>query len=245
MAIVVEVCVDSLEGARIAEQCGADRLELCANLPIGGTTPSAGLLRAVLAAVKIPVNVLIRPRAGDFVYSADEIVVMLVDIAAAHEMGAAGIVSGALTVEGMVDVASMEKLLQAARGLPFTFHRAFDVCAEPFKALEVLQTLGVQRLLTSGQAASVQGGIALLKELMAVSGDIILMPGGGITPLNIHEILDPLPISEIHFSGAVREEIPPMAVNMGKENVPAIRLRTDADTIQKIMLAVRAHSQQR
>jgi len=97
--------------------------------------------------------------------------------------------------------------------------------------------------LTSGQAASVAGGISLLKELMAVSRDIILMPGGGIAPLNIHEILDSLPISEIHFSGAVREETPPMPVNMGKESVPATRLRTDADTIQKIMLAVQAHNQ--
>jgi copper homeostasis protein len=203
MPPLIEICVDSLDSALTAQALGADRLELCANLPIGGTTPSPGLLRLVRERVDLPLHVLIRPRGADFVYSPAEIETMLADIAAAKAAGADAIVCGALTSDGRLDEDITRTLIEAAAPLPFTFHRAFDVCASPLDALGVLAGLGAARVLTSGQAPSAAKGLPLLRACMHASGGVIIMPGGGITPDNMRAVLALRPV-EIHFSGTLR-----------------------------------------
>lgn len=242
MPITIEVCVDTFSGAKLAQSLGADRLELCANLSIGGTTPSAGLLKLVRDAVEIPVHVLIRPRGGDFLYTADEIDTMLADIAFAKAEGADGIVCGALTADGEIDVALTRQLVAASRPLPFTFHRAFDQCIAPVDAMAVLETLGVQHLLTSGQAESVAEGLSVLQLLKAAAGSVSIMPGGGITPENIGELLDSLRPAEIHFSGTSHVpsgmKIKP-SVRMGKEDPVDFALVTDPQRLGAMIQAVR------
>ena len=203
MPPLIEVCVDSLASALTAQALGADRLELCANLPIGGTTPSPGLLRLARERVSLPLHVLIRPRGADFVYAPAEIETMLADITFAKAAGADAIVCGALTFDGRLDETLTCMLIEAAAPLPFTFHRAFDVCADPLEALAVLSGLRVARVLTSGQAPSAAQGVPLLRECMRASGGVIIMPGGGITPDNLGAVLALRP-AEIHFSGTVR-----------------------------------------
>lgn len=242
MPITIEVCVDSLAGAVLAQSLGADRLELCANLSIGGTTPSAGLLRKVRAAVQIPVHVLVRPRGGDFLYHDAEIETMLAEIAFAKTEGAEGIVSGTLTPAGAVDEEITRVLIQAARPLPFTFHRAFDHCREPLKALAGLKELGIQHLLTSGQAPTALDGISLLRELKRIAGEVSIMPGGGISPANIGQILTALQPQEIHFSGTRRVSsamIHSSSIRMGAEDHTASKLVTDPVRLEKLISAVR------
>jgi copper homeostasis protein len=201
MPILIEACVDSLSGARLAQQLGADRLELCANLNLGGTTPPAGLLRLVRAQLRLPIHVLIRPRAGNFVYTPAEQETILAEIEWAASAGADGIVCGALTAEGALDAALTAACITAANGLPFTFHRAFDACPEPFTVLRQLGELGAARVLTSGQAPDAAQGLPRLRELTAAAGTVGILPGGGITPENIGAILRELHPAEIHFSG--------------------------------------------
>ena len=201
MTYAFEVAVDSLDSALTAQACGATRIELCADLPCGGLTPSAGLLELVCARLDIPVFVLIRPRRGDFLYSAGEFEVMRRDIAMAQDIGAAGIVSGCLTADGDIDVERTAALLDLARTLPFTFHRAFDVCREPLDALERLASLGVARLLTSGQRADVLAGAPLIAQLRArAARRLEIMPGSGINEGNIAEIARITGCREFHFS---------------------------------------------
>ena len=243
MSVLIEVCVDSLSGAKIAQSFGADRLELCANLPIGGTTPSAGLLRQVRDAVDIPVNVLIRPRGGDFLYNTDEIVTMIEDIHFAKENGADGIVSGVLHPQGAVDPDLLRRLISAARPLPFTFHRAFDQIGNAEFNQAVLEMMGVERLLTSGQAPSAVEGIPLLKKMMFASENVCTMPGGGISPENITTILDELHPSEIHFSGTKTVSSAMKyhsSVMMGREDSTDSRMVTDPDRLGLLISSVRA-----
>src|ERR1051325_10857840 len=154
MSVLIEACVDSVASALAAERGGAGRVELCDNLFDGGTTPSAGMISAVKATVKIPVFVIIRPRGGGFVYSYDELSVMRLDIEAARMLGADGIVLGALTNDARVDEEQLQPLLDAAKGLPVTFHRAFDLTRDRAEALETLMRLKIERVLTSGGATT-------------------------------------------------------------------------------------------
>src|SRR5437588_12184151 len=156
--IVVEACADSIESALAAARGGAHRIELCANLIEGGTTPSAGTLAVCRARLDIAIFVLVRPRGGDFLYSAAELAVMLEDIRRSKQAGAQGIVTGMLSAAGELDADRTRELITAARPLPVTFHRAFDVCRDASRALETLVALGVERVLTSGQAATAPGG---------------------------------------------------------------------------------------
>ncbi|MEE4195468.1 MAG: copper homeostasis protein CutC [Anaerolineae bacterium] len=243
MPITIEVCVDTLSGAKLAQSLGADRLELCANLPIGGTTPSAGLLRKVRKAVEIPIHVLIRPRGGDFLYQKAEIEIMLADIGFAKSEGADAIVSGALTPQAGVDLEVTQQLIAAARPLPFTFHRAFDHSVSPLIALQQLKQIGVQRLLTSGQAASVVEGIQVLRQLMEHCADMSIMPGGGITPENIREILETVRPAEIHFSGTSNVDSVmeiQSKVKMGRAEQAQQKLETDPVRLRAMIKAVRA-----
>ena len=184
--MILEICANSFASASAAQKAGADRIELCTELSVGGLTPSFGLVEKVRQELNISVHVLIRPRSGNFTYSEDEIAVMLGDIEACKKLGCAGIVTGALTAKHEVDVVHTEILKKAAENMEFTFHRAFDWCIDPKEALGSLKRLGVQRLLSSGQQSSAFEGIELLRQLNEASeGAIQIMPGGGISIENI------------------------------------------------------------
>src|SRR2546425_4990959 len=181
--VLVEACVDSVESALAAARGGAHRIELCANLVEGGTTPSAGTLAVCRARLEIPIFVLIRPRGGDFLYSAAELAVMLEDVRRAKETGAHGIVTGVLRADGEIDQDRTGELIAAARPLRVTFHRAFDVCRDAGRALETLIALGVERVLTSGQAATAPEGAeaiaGLVRRAAGQPGDGPGAPGTG------------------------------------------------------------------
>jgi copper homeostasis protein len=199
--IQLEICVDSASGALAAERGGAQRVELCDNLLEGGTTPSAGAIKVARRLIRIGLQVIIRPRGGDFLYSDEELDVMREDIATAKELGADGIVAGCLDAKGQIDTERTRQLITLARPLNFTFHRAFDMCQDPRQALEDLIALGVNRVLTSGQEATCLEGLELLAELQRqAAGRIIVMPGGGITPRNVRKIVDATGVSEVHLS---------------------------------------------
>uniref|UniRef100_A0A8C3KKL6 Copper homeostasis protein cutC homolog n=1 Tax=Calidris pygmaea TaxID=425635 RepID=A0A8C3KKL6_9CHAR len=194
---LMEVCVDSVESAVNAERGGAGRIELCAGLVEGGTTPSMGLLQVVKQCVRIPVFVMIRPRGGDFLYSDREVEVMKADIRLAKLHGADGLVFGALTEDGRIDTELCTALLAVCRPLPVTFHRAFDMVHDPLVALETLISLGFERVLTSGCDSSALEGLSLIKRL-AEQG--FFSPGGGITERNLQRILEGSTASEFHCS---------------------------------------------
>ena len=197
--ILVEAAVESLESALAAEAAGADRLELCANLSDGGTTPSAALIAAVLDKTKLPVFVMIRPRGGGFVYSDDEIAAMTRDIGNVGSMGVAGIVTGALTPDARVDVERTRRLVSAAVGLPVTFHRAFDSTQNLPDALEQLIQLGVSRILTSGGAATALEGASVISTLVAQARDrIAIIAGGGVRDHNVRELIVRTGVREVH-----------------------------------------------
>ena len=197
----VEICVDSATGAFAAERGGADRVELCDNLLEGGTTPSAGCIKVARRGLKIGLQVIVRPRGGDFLYNNDELEVMREDIRMAKDLGADGVVVGCLTAEGDIDRARTEALIRLARPLNVTFHRAFDMCRDSQQGLEDLITLGVDRVLTSGQEASCPEGLDVIAALQTqAAGRIIVMPGGGLTPRNIKKLVLATGVSEVHLS---------------------------------------------
>ncbi len=196
-----EVAVDSLESALVAQECGVDRVELCADLGIGGISPSRGMIELAVEQLQIPIHVMIRPRRGDFLYSPTEFDIMRRDIEAAKAAGAQGAVFGILLADGGIDTARTRELVVAARPLSVTFHRAFDMCRAPRAALEALIELGVDRLLTSGQAPSAAEGMPLIVQLVAwAAGRIRIMPGAGIHPGNIARIAEATEAREFHFS---------------------------------------------
>ncbi|CAL9687903.1 unnamed protein product [Knipowitschia caucasica] len=206
-SFLMEVCVDSVESAVNAQRGGASRLELCSSLLEGGLTPSIGLLHIVKQHVKIPVYVMIRPRGGDFLYSDFEVEVMKKDIELMKHNGADGLVMGALTEDGRVDSELCLELLVAARPLPVTFHRAFDMVNDPIIALETVVSLGFQRVLTSGCDSSALEGLPLIKRLMdQAKGRISIMPGGGITERNLQRILEGSGAQEFHCSARSSKE---------------------------------------
>ncbi len=197
---ILEACVDSLEAALAAEAAGADRIELCSALELGGITPSIGLIELVCERLSIPVQVLLRPRPGNFVYSPEEVETLCTDARLITQSGAAGIVTGALDSEGDLAIEEMKRLIDAS-GLPLTFHRAFDHGRNPLEITEQLIALGVERILTSGQQASALAGITLLQELQERFGKkIVFMPGGGISAENISSIASMSGCREFHFS---------------------------------------------
>jgi copper homeostasis protein len=204
MAILIEACVDTVHSALAAEAGGADRIELCDNLVEGGTTPSAGMIEECIARLGIPVFVIIRPRGGDFLYTSSEITVMLRDIAHAGRLGVKGIVTGALERDATVSGNVMSELLIAASPLPVTFHRAFDACRDPRKALETLVELGVSRILTAGQSATaLEGATAIAASVEQAAGRIGVIAGGGLNEENVAEVVRISGVSEVHIRGTV------------------------------------------
>ncbi len=207
--VTLELCTENLAGVLAAGEVGAHRIELCSALAEGGLTPSLGLFRQAKARSKLPLHVLVRPRAGDFCYGGLELAVMLDDVAQFRAAGAAGLVFGALTRDGSLDLPGMKRLMAAAEPLPVTFHRAFDVCLEPFKVLEQLIALGVARLLTSGQEPGALSGAPLLKTLTEQAGDrLIVMAGGGVRAANAAQIVRETGVSELHFSAQKPVQLP-------------------------------------
>ncbi|MBT8311864.1 MAG: copper homeostasis protein CutC, partial [Flavobacteriaceae bacterium] len=163
--MIVEVCVASVDSAVVAQQAGADRIELCTELGVGGITPSVGLFEQVKARVTLPVHVLIRPRSGDFSYTDAEFEVIQADIANFKTLGADGIVCGALTTDYQLDVPRTKRLLAGSAGVSFTFHRAFDWVQEPMSTFQILQEMGADCVLTSGKSKTAIEGLPLLMEL--------------------------------------------------------------------------------
>jgi len=198
---MLEICIDSVASARAAAAGGADRVELCANLPEGGTTPSAGMIRAVRAAFPHALMVIIRPRGYDFLFSEDEMAVMLHDIGVARQLGAEGVVIGCLSADGRVDARRCQRLIAAAGPLDLTFHRAFDMTRDLREAMEDIIALGIPRILSSGGAPAVPSGIPVLTKLVEqAAGRIVLMPGGGVTEENLGDIVALTGACEIHLS---------------------------------------------
>lgn len=198
---MLEICIDGVASAVAAEKGGADRVELCANLPEGGTTPSAGMIRAVRSAFSGGLMVIIRPRGYDFLYSEEEMDAMVHDIEVAKDLGADGVVVGCLTADGKVDERRCARLLEAAGTLDVTFHRAFDMSRDLGEALEDIIALGIRRILSSGGKPDVPTGMTKLAALVdQAAGRASIMPGGGVTELNIGEIIRETRVTEIHLS---------------------------------------------
>ena len=196
-----EICANSVASCIAAQEGGANRVELCAGIPEGGTTPSYGMIRNARENISIALNVIIRPRGGDFLYSESEIQEMIYDIKIAKELGADGLVFGCLNPDGSVDMDAMSRLMEAAGDTPVTFHRAFDHTNDPYKALEDIISLGCARILTSGCRPTALEGAELLAQLVERAGNrIIIMPGCGVREGNIAEIARLSGAREFHFS---------------------------------------------
>ena len=203
MPVVVEACVDSVASAVAAERGGAARVELCDALHDAGTTPSAGMIAAVRERVRVPVFVIVRPRGGGFVYSADEMDVMRRDVEAAHRLGADGIVLGALRANGMVDDSATRALVDVAAGLPVTFHRAFDLVPDRDAALDALVACGVSRVLTSGGApTAIEGADGIAALVRRAAGRLTVMAGGGVREAHVAELVRRSRVGEVHVRGS-------------------------------------------
>jgi copper homeostasis protein len=197
--ISIELAVETLAGAQAAAEGNADRIELAPDLAVGGLTPSDELTTRVLHAVTVPIFAMVRPRAGDFVYSAGEVAKMCETIEQFCALGVHGVVAGALTDSRAVDRAATAALVSAAAGLPFTFHRAFDRAVDLSAALEQLVDLGVTRVLTSGGAATALEGSARLRTLVEQSaGRITILAGGGVRASNVREVVSLTGVREVH-----------------------------------------------
>jgi copper homeostasis protein len=238
--------VEGVSGALAAVEGGADRIELCAGLVEGGTTPSFGILAHVLEQVSAPTVVLIRPRGGDFLYSSPEIEALLKDVELARDRGVYGIAVGVLERGGTVDRQAMKRIISSAGSLSVTFHRAFDMTRDPRQAMETLIDLGADRILTSGQARSVPEGLELIAKLVEQADErISIMPGAGIREDNIRQIVRATGVREVHFTAPSVSSSPMTHRNpqplMGGTRIPGEYelMRTDPALVHRMVAAVR------
>jgi copper homeostasis protein len=241
--IKIEVCCGSAQSAINAQLGGAHRVELCQNLEAGGTTPSAGEILWARQQLTIDLNVLIRPRDGDFLYSENELEIIRQDIRFCKKAGVDGVVFGFLTADGEIDQEITKEMMALARPMSVTFHRAFDVCRNPLTALEQLIDLGADRLLTSGQEPTAIEGQALIKELVQQAGSyLIIMPGSGIREHNILELMELTLAREFHVSArqtvSSKMTYQPVGVPMGKYNSNYTHQEIDSEAIARLMKKV-------
>lgn len=244
MEYTFEVCANSVESCIAAQEGGAQRVELCAGMPEGGTTPSFGTIRMARNQIDLCLHVIIRPRGGDFLYAPLELEIMEEDIRMARSAGADGVVFGCLTPEGDVDMRAMERLLKVSEGLSVTFHRAFDYVRCPEQALEELIGLGINRVLTSGQKpAALQGAKLLRKLIQQADNRIVVMPGCGVNEQNIRELALQTGAREFHFSGReplesrMRLRNPDLFMG-GKEADEYLREVTTSDRVRRTIAAL-------
>jgi copper homeostasis protein len=203
--LLLEICAFNLPAALAAQGAGADRIELCVGPEEGGVTPSAGLIRMAREKLRIPVYPIIRPREGDFLYSADEFTIMLRDVEFCRGLGCDGVVIGMLLADGSVDRERCARLVEAAYPMGVTFHRAFDRAADPFVALETIIGIGCERILTSGQRPVAVEGMELLHELVREADErIVIMPGSGVRASNVAELAAKTGAVEFHTTARVR-----------------------------------------
>lgn len=237
---ILEVCVDSVESALAARAGGATRLELCANLVIGGTTPGYALFDEVKRKTGLPIRTLIRPRFGDFLYTDYEYEQMIYDIRHFSKEGADGVVIGSLNADGTLNEAQMRGMIESADGCGITFHRAFDVCADPIVTMRTAKMLGVDTILTSGQEADAYAGRELLYELVKLGEKeaVTVMVGAGVNSSNIVQLAKETTAHAFHMSG---KKVLPSGmqyrnerVHMGIEGMSEFEIyRTDAEEIRK------------
>jgi copper homeostasis protein len=242
---LLEVCVETLDGALAARNGGAGRIELCSALSEGGLTPGAGLLELAVERSGLPVMVMVRPRGGDFCYTPLELETMRCDIAAAKRAGASGVVLGVLRPEGDVDLERTTELVALARPLAVTFHRAFDLVRDPLASLETLVGLGIERVLTSGQERTAIEGAALIAELVRrAAGRIELMAGAGVTAGNVRELVARTGVREVHASCRSRQASPlrgpaaRVALGSGSPEADRERWGTDVDKVRAVAAAL-------
>ena len=241
MKRIIEICANSAQSCVEAEAGGAARVELCAGIPEGGTTPSYGEIKTAQDLTSaIDINVIIRPRGGDFLYTEAEVRSMLYDIEMCRQLGVYGVVFGCLTAEGDIDVPLMRRLMEAAGPLSVTCHRAFDVCRDPFRALEELVELGCDRILTSGQQSDAVKGIPLIRQLVErAAGRIIIMPGCGVRENNIALIEAETGATEFHTSA---RSVVYSRMSFRNEHVPmgSSAVTSEFETVQTDREKVRA-----
>lgn len=239
MAHLLEICLTGIESALSAQDGGAQRIELCENLIEGGTTPSYGTIAAVTDRLSIDVHVIVRPRGGDSCYSALEYDSMLRDVGAIKRLGAQGIVTGILSPDGSVDEARTHRLVEQARPMRVTFHRAFDQARDPYEALDVLIRLGIERVLTSGQAPTAWQGRKVLARITRQAGkDIIVMAGGGITAGNVGGILKHSGVREVHVGSFCETDVE-SKMDYRKTEIPMNRAgRKDDFTLRRTSSAL-------
>lgn len=239
--MILEICVDDVAGLEAAVRGGADRIELCAALSGGGVTPSAGFMQRA-ATYGLPVSVMIRPRAGDFVFTRDEADVMKRDIDAARSAGLSGVVLGASRGDGSLDMALLEELRRHADGMDATLHRAFDVVPDMEEALEAAVSLGFPRILTSGGARSALEGAEALAHLSEIAnGRIVIMPGAGVRPQSVQTLLDRFPITEIHASCSAVPFYNPESMVAKLGFTGAGRKATDEAAVRELKTILSAH----
>lgn len=197
---IIEIATSDFTTTKSAVEGGADRIELCSNLAEGGTTPSHGTLLQCREAFSSVIFPIIRPRGGDFLYTREEFEIMLEDVKFCKQLGFDGVVIGLLNNDGSIDVVRTSQLIDVAYPMSITFHRAFDRCKDPFRAVEELSDIGCERILTSGQQITATAGVQLIAELNRVSGNIIIMPGSGVRKDNIKELAEQTGCNEFHSS---------------------------------------------
>lgn len=247
MGVTVEICVEGVDGLVAAQEAGADRAELCASLLEGGITPSLGMVRAALNVATIPFHVIIRPRGGDFLYSELEFQSMLEDVKAMKELGVAGVVIGCLTADGAIDEVRTRALVEAAKPMKVTNHRAFDMTRNVGEAIEALVRCGVDRVLTSGQADTAEEGVpAMIDTMAAAKGRIRIMACGGLDAGNIGSIYSRTKVDDIHFAAPMQVDsgmrYRNLGVTMGGEEAEAefALTVTDPNAVRATIAALRA-----
>lgn len=243
---LLEICCYSTECAVIAQQNGADRIELCAAPLEGGLTPSYGVLKATRRRVSIPVHPIIRPRGGDFCYTDGEFAAMLDDVRTVRELGYPGLVIGILNPEGEVDIPRMRQIMVAAGSLAVTFHRAFDMCANPQQAIEQLAELGIARVLTSGQKPSAEKGISLIRELITRPDTPNIMAGAGVRASNLSLFLE-AGVKEVHSSAGqwlpseMRYRNPGLSMSTDPEADEYLRYAVDGAAVAAMKAIIESH----